>query len=112
MREPELAHRLGDMPWLILIKEIWKAGLHVAEGASARARVAHDHERRVLLLPALADIRAARFLAHRDELVLAHDAVRLGPLRRTRRLDANPCGLALDRLVRPMRFLRVAERGG
>ena len=54
-------------------------GAHVAEGAGARAGVAEDHEGRVLLRPALADIRAAGLLADRDELVLAHDVAGLAP---------------------------------
>ncbi len=37
----------------------------VAEGAGAGAGIAQDHHRRVLLGPALADIRAGRFLADR-----------------------------------------------
>ena len=60
MREPELGRRLGDMLGLGRIERAGQAGLHVAEGAGARAGVAHDHEGRVLLLPALADIGAAR----------------------------------------------------
>ena len=59
-------------------------GPHVAEGAGARAGVAHDHEGGVLLRPALADIRAAGLLADRDEAVLADDARRLAEDRRAR----------------------------
>ena len=52
-----------------------QAGAHVAEGAGARAGVAHDHEGGVLLRPALADIGAAGLLAHGHQAVLADDAV-------------------------------------
>src|SRR5437763_12895631 len=110
MRKPELAYRFRDVRRLLGIELTRQACLDVAEGAGARAGVAHDHEGRVLLLPALADIRAARLLADGDEIILAHDAVRLRPLRGARRLDANPGGLAFDRLVRPVRLFRVAER--
>ena len=65
MGEPELGHGLGDMRRLVRIERAGQAGLDVAEGAGARAGVAHDHEGRVLLLPALADIGAAGLLAHR-----------------------------------------------
>ena len=68
--------------------------LHVAEGAGAGAGVAHDHEGGVVLRPALADVRAARLLADRDQAVLAHDRRRLAIDRRARRLDADPVGLA------------------
>ena len=54
-----------------------KSGLDVAEGAGACAGVAHDHEGGVLLLPALADIRAAGLLAHGVQAVLAHDSYAL-----------------------------------
>src|SRR5947209_13846722 len=110
MRKPELAHCFGDVRRLISIKLAGQSRLDVAERAGARARVAHDHEGRVLLLPALADIRAARLLADGDEIILAHDAVRLRPSRGARRLDANPGRLALDGLVRPVRLFRVAQR--
>ena len=87
-----------------------QAGLDVAEGASARAGVAHDHEGGVLLLPALADIGAARLLADRDELVLAHDAVASRPI------SASPApltriqsGLRWNGLVRPVRLFRMAR---
>jgi hypothetical protein len=63
----------------------------------------------VLLLPALADVRAARLLADRDELVLAHDPVGLGPFE-PGALTADPVGLAQDRLIRPVRLLGMAGR--
>src|SRR5258707_15847885 len=45
--------------------------LYVAEGAGARAGVAHDHHRGVLLFPALSDAGAASLSANRVKLVLA-----------------------------------------
>ena len=107
--ETELLHRLGDAFGLVRIERLRQAGLHVAEGAGAGAGVAHDHEGGVLLLPALADIGAARLLADRHELVLAHDPVGLGPFGRAGRLDADPVGLALlNGLIGPMRLFRMA----
>ena len=43
--------------------------------ARARADVAEDHERRRPVMPALADVRAARVLADGVQLQLAHDAL-------------------------------------
>src|SRR5262249_2167796 len=43
-----------------------------AEATAAGADVAQDHERGGAVLPALADVRAARLLAHRVEVLLAH----------------------------------------
>ena len=90
---PKLGGRLADMRGLVRVERARQTGLHVAEGAGARAGVAHDHEGGVLLLPALADIRAAGLLAHRDQAVVAHDLVRVDIAGRHRRLDADPVGL-------------------
>ena len=81
----------------------------VAEGAGAGADVAHDHEGRVLLLPAFADVGAARLLADGDELVLAHQRLGRGVARRARRLGADPVGLARDRIIGPMRLFGMAR---
>ena len=47
---------------------------HRAVGAGARADVAEDHEGRRAVVPALADVGAARVLADGVELQVAHDA--------------------------------------
>src|SRR6185312_16504387 len=73
MVEPKLEGRLRDMLGLARIERAGHAGLDVAEGAGAGAGVAHDHEGRVLLVPALADVRAARLLADRVKAILADD---------------------------------------
>ena len=59
-----------------------QAGRDIAKGAGARADAAHDHHRRVPLLPAFADIGAAGFLADRVETVLADDGQGLVVTRR------------------------------
>ena len=79
-------------------------GRHVAEGAGARAGVAHDHHGGVALRPALADVGAGRLLAHRDEPVLAQDRA---ASRRTAREAAGTrtriqSGLAQHRRIRPV----------
>src|SRR5262249_25551012 len=83
--------------------------LDVAERAGARAGVAHQHERRVLLIPALADIGAPRLLAHGMQVVRAHDRARLAITFRHRRLDPDPIGLFQRRCVRPVRLFRMAR---
>ena len=51
------------------------AGIHRAEAAGARAHRAHQHDGGRAGVPALADVRALRFLADRGEPMLAHDAL-------------------------------------
>jgi hypothetical protein len=94
------------------VKRAGQASLDVAEGAGARAGVAHDHERCVLFFPALADIGTTRFLAHGVQAVGAHDLARLGVARRDRRLDPDPVRLGQAGLVRPMRLFRMARPAG
>ncbi len=77
MGERKLGGRLRDVLGLGRIERSGQAGAHVAEGAGARAGVTHDHEGGVLLVPALADIRAAGLLAHGVQAVRAHDRLRI-----------------------------------
>ena len=84
MGEAELGDRLGDMRRLMRIDRARQARAHIAEGAGPGAGVAEDHEGRVLLLPALADIGAAGLLADGDEPVLLDDR------RRRRAIRASP----------------------
>ena len=95
MLEAQLGRRGRDMLGLERIDRARHAGLDVAEGAGAGAGVAEDHHRRVLLGPALADVRAGRFLAHRGEVELAHQPPRRVIAFADRRLDPDPVGLAL-----------------
>ena len=95
--EAELLGRRGDALGLVRIERPRQAGAHVAEGAGARARVAHDHEGGVALAPALADVGAAGLLAHGGEAVPAHDADRLGMRRRPRGAHADPRRLGRPR---------------
>jgi hypothetical protein len=65
----------------------------VAERAAPRALVAHDHERRGAVAEALADVRAARLLAHRVQPVFAQDLLDLvEAARRGAGLDAIQSG--------------------
>ena len=115
MGEPELEGRFRDVLRLARIERAGHAGLDVAEGAGAGAGVAHDHEGGVLLVPALADIRAARLLAHRDEAVFLDDVAGVGIAARGRRAHADPVRLRRRQRVRPVHLFRVARaqrRGG
>ena len=67
MGEAELGDGFRDMRGLVRIERPRQARPHIAEGASARAGIAHDHEGRVLLLPAFADVGTARLFADGDE---------------------------------------------
>ena len=82
MGEAELGRGDRDMLGLERIDRARHAGLDVAEGAGAGAGVAEDHHRRVLLGPALADIRAGRLLADGGEVEPAHQRLRLHDSRR------------------------------
>src|SRR5262249_10863546 len=109
--QPEFLGRCGDVLGLTGIKWTWQAGFDVAERASPRAGVAHDHEGGVLGLPAFADIWTARFFASGVQIVGADDLPGLDVTGRDRRLDANPIRLGQDRLIRTMRLFRMARTG-
>ncbi len=61
--EAERSYRIRHPHRLIRIERTRTPGRHVAERAGARAHVAHDHHGRVALLPARADVGAARLFA-------------------------------------------------
>jgi hypothetical protein len=71
------------------------AGLDVAEAAAARARVAEDHEGGGAALPAVADVRAGRLLAHRVQVVVGDLRLELAVLRPAGHGDLEPLRLAL-----------------
>src|SRR5690606_39660733 len=91
------------------VERIRPAGRDVAEGTGAGTDLAHNHERGVLLVPAFADIRATRFLADGDEIVLLHDRPRLGIALGNGSLDPDPFGLAQYLGIRPMRLFRMPD---
>mmetsp|Transcript_1920 Transcript_1920/g.4836 ORF Transcript_1920/g.4836 Transcript_1920/m.4836 type:complete len:382 (+) Transcript_1920:282-1427(+) len=97
---------VGGILRLVLGRERGRAArLHVAEAASARARVAHDHDRRggraFLPAPTLADVRAARLLADGRELLGAERVLEALVLLAARHRHAQPLGLALHRFAHP-----------
>ena len=51
---------------------------YVAVAAGPCADVPEDHERRRAVMPALADVGTAGFFAHRAQVKLAHEALKVG----------------------------------
>ncbi len=76
VRQAEGCHRLADTLRLVAIEQIGPSGRDIAKSAGAGAHPAEDHDRRVLLLPAFADVRAGGFLADGIEMQLAHQPPR------------------------------------
>ena len=109
MGQAQLGGGIGDMLRLEQVDRARHAGLDVAEGAGARAGVAQDHHRRVLLGPALADIGAGRLLAHGLKVQVAHQLGGFVIFGRGRRLDADPLGLTQHGRIGPVAFFRMAE---
>src|SRR5205085_8069382 len=77
--------------------------------------VAEDQERRLALLPALVDVRAARLLADGVEVEAAHDALEVAVVRARLGLHLQPGRLALDgtrglRATDRVRDVRVGDR--
>src|SRR6185369_12379706 len=71
---------------------------HGAEAAVPGAGVAEQHERRGLVPPALAEVRALRFLADGVEPERLHDAARLHVARAAGGTDLDPRRMAPDGL--------------
>jgi hypothetical protein len=84
---------VGELIGLLRIKGEGRAMRHVAVGARARADVAHDHERRRAVVPALADVGAVRFLADRMQTEVAHQALDAHVALRAGRANLQPVGL-------------------
>src|SRR5439155_12052361 len=59
--------------------------------------VSQDEEGGFAFLPALVDVRAARFLAHGVEVLGPHDVLELGVVRPGPSLDAKPLGTPAGR---------------
>ena len=82
---------------LVLVGRLRRAVRDVAVAARARAGVAEDHERRGAVVPALADVRAVRFLADGVETEVAHQALEAEVVLGAGRADLQPVGLGLPR---------------
>ena len=94
MFEPQRRRRFGNMCGFEKIDWPRHPGLDVAKGTGARAGIAQDHHRGVLLAPAFADVGARRFLADGVELQPPHQRAGFGKAHRGRRSHPQPIGLA------------------
>jgi len=96
--EVEVTYRAGEAHRLLAVLP---DGLAVRDGtvaAVAGADVAEDHEGRGGLFPALADVRAMRFLAHAVEIPLPHERSEPHVIPTTGRAHLEPGRLATDRV--------------
>src|SRR5215212_7302664 len=109
MAQPKLEGRLCKMLRLMWIERPRHPRLDVAEGAGPGAGVAHDHEGRVLLVPALADIRTPGFLAHGNQTVFLDDLASFGISARVRRLHPNPGRFGRRECIGPIHLFRMAR---
>ena len=108
--EAHLLNRLRNVCRLKRVQRPRLARRDVAEGTGPGADLAHDHHRRVLLGPAFADVRAARFLAHRRQRQGPHQVAGFLVALRRRSLHPDPVRLFwLWRTVGAVRLFRVAK---
>jgi hypothetical protein len=110
VREAQRRHGFADALGFMRVEQIGPAGCDITEGAGPRADPPQDHDGRMPLLPALADIRAGCFFAYGVERELAHEPPRGLVFRRNRRFDAQPVGLARDRVVGIAGLFGMAQR--
>src|SRR5690606_2260410 len=89
--------RLGYPPRLVGIQRGGPAAVDLAEVTPAGADLAADQERRLPILPAFEDVRAARLLADSVQALPGDERTQLGVLRAHRGLDLDPRRLLLDR---------------
>ena len=95
-----LGHALG----LVRFDRLGAKGLDGAELAGARTAVAEDHEGGAALVPALAQVRAARALTDGVQPQVLHEAADVGAVAAGVDLDADPLGQT--------RTGELGERGG
>ena len=94
------AHRadaLGHAPGLVTVQRRGLAGVDLAEVAAARALLAADEERRLLVLPALEDVGAAGLLADGVQPLVLHQLLQRRVLRPGADTGLDPRRLLLDR---------------
>ncbi|MNV80510.1 hypothetical protein D3C71_1741190 [compost metagenome] len=109
MVQTHLLNGQADLGRLFRVQGLRQAGLDVAEGAGARAGVAHDHQGGLLLAPALADVGTGRFFADRHQPLGANNLPGRVVLARAGRLDAQPVRLLQHRRFRAVLFFRVTQ---
>ena len=92
--ELELGEDRRDSLGLALVDRQRPPGRDVAEATRASADVAEDHDRQRAVVPALADVGAARALADRVELELLDPLTQLRVADARRHRDLEPLGVA------------------
>jgi hypothetical protein len=95
--QPHPIDRFRDAAWFI---DVERRRPPVRDGAvrtGARADVTQDHEGRCAVMPALADVRAMRVLAHGVELQVLHDPLEPEVVLRPRGSDFQPLRLGFAR---------------
>ncbi len=95
--QAERVDGVGDADRFVGIGGLGTSVRHRAIGARAGAHLAENHERGGAVMPALADVRALRFLAHGVEVELAHEALEPGEVGRPGRAHLEPLGLGRPR---------------
>ena len=90
-------HGFGDPARLVGVVVGRLAGVDLAEVAPPRALRAADEERRLAVLPALVDVRAAGLLADGVQAFALHEVLQPAVLRAHPRLRLDPVRLLLDR---------------
>ncbi len=88
--QTERRHRFGKPVRLPLVQWLRPAVRDVAEGTTACADAAHDHERRGTLRKAFADVRTHRLLTHRMQAVFTQDRRHAGNRLAHHRLGMQP----------------------
>ena len=98
--QPELAQHGGDVFRLVRVGRQRPAGRDVAELARPGADAAQDHDRQRLPVPALADVRARRALAHGVQPELRDPFLEVEEDVAARHLHPDPGRLRLQRRAR------------
>ena len=111
MGEAQALDSRRDSLGLQRIEPLRRTVLDGAKATAARARFAHQHERRRRVCPAFADVRAKRLLADGRQTKLREDSARAEIVLTRRRSRAQPRGLALlaHARVLPRNPCRVAS---
>src|SRR5690606_26477834 len=94
--QPHGLHALRHPPGFVPVQLRGLAGVDLAEVAPPGALVATDEEGGLAVLPALVDVRAARFFADGVQTLPFHQALQLGELRAHLRPGLDPRRLLLD----------------
>jgi hypothetical protein len=88
--QAEFPHGVPHALGLLTVLPGGLAMSHRAVPAVPRTDIAEDHERRRRILPALADVRAMRFLAHRVQVPLPHQTLQSDVVRASGRAHLEP----------------------